>query len=138
MLSALRDLCVHDTAKPTGINQKAPDAAWLAAACYSKAKNDLRPSQRQEVTGTLKGGAAYVEFDQMRIFRETNLTAGTGVVLNTSTWGYRYHTLEPEPNSPTFIQDPTRPAMKSRGYNWINSLGNRSPKHNGYFSNKAA
>lgn len=137
MLSKLIDDCTHDTAKPTGIQKPDADAAWLAAACYSKAKNDMRPSQRTEVRDTLKGGAKYLDFNGVWLFRETNLTAGTGVVINTSTWSFRYNTLMPEPNAPTFIQDPNRPAIKARGYNWMVSLGTKSPKHNGYFSNKS-
>lgn len=132
------DGATHDTGKATGITKGSPDAAWMYPDLYAKLRQDLKPSQRVEVSNMLKGGAKYLQYDDVRCFRETRMLSGTVAVINTGTWGFRYDTEVPEPNAPGFMQDPVRPAMKHRGYNWIIGLGCRSSKHNGYMSNKTA
>jgi len=131
----LRDACVHDTGVSTGITGE-PDCSFMPGQLYAKARQDLKVSQRVEVSNTLKGGAKYLEYDGCRLFRETKMTAGECVILNSATWAFRYDTAAPEPTTEGFIQDPLRPSIKIRQANWFVGLGCISPKHNAWMSNK--
>lgn len=132
----VRDACVHDTGTSGAITGD-PDCAFMTAPLYAKARQDLKSSQRVEVSNMLKGGAKYLEYDGCRLFRETNMTAGECVILNSRTWQFRYDTAAPEPTSEGFLQDPNRPSMKSRSANHMIGLACKAPNRNGYMTNKS-
>jgi hypothetical protein len=137
MLDAVIAACTIDTGKKTGIRQYDPDVALFKGALWSKLKSELKPSQRQEVSLKLKGGAKYLDYDGCRCFRDTRGTDGTILVLNSTTWTFRYNTKMPEPVTPDFVPVSGKPSMWERGYNWYIGLGCYSPKHNAYISNKS-
>lgn len=130
----------QDTGKPTGIRKHEPDVAFMPTALYAKGMQDLKSAGRIEVDRMVKGGGKYIKYagGDMRVFRETNMTAGTVAIINSNTWTFRYNTLTPEWVTPGFIPVPGTPALWTRGANWFVGLGCRAVFYNGYLSNKSA
>lgn len=162
MFSQLISDCQVDTPVGNGIAQNYADVGFVPRGHYAVIKDTwLRPSQRQEVNVMARGGARYIVFDGVRIFRNTkfrtsvygtdtgaggtvtvaypmteNSATDRGVILNSRTWGFRYKTKMPDPVTPDFIPVSGKPSMKERGYNWMAGLGCKSVKHNAMYSNK--
>lgn len=134
----VRDACTFDTGRRTGIRRPDPDMALAYGSLYSTIRQELKASQRIEVSDTLSGGGKYLMYDGCRIYRTTKGVSGSVCILNSSTWTWRYKTLMPEPVAPSWVPTSLKPSIMERGYNWLVGLGCYSPKHNGYLSNKSA
>lgn len=133
----VRDSCTFDTAVNTGVRKIAPDVAFLYGAQYSRLRQELKQSQRIGVEDTAKGGAKYLVYDGCRCYRTTRISSGTSLILNSSTWHFRYATKMPDPVTPGWVPVPNAPSMWQRGFNWFVGFGGESMKHNGYLSNKS-
>lgn len=138
VLDTIFDACTIDTGIPNGVAKQAPDMCLLYNNLFSKLRQELKQSQRIEYGIMLKGGAKYLDYDGMRCFRNTRQTANTVLVLNSSTWAFRYATKAPDPVTEGWVPVDMTPSMWQRGYNWMIGLGARSPKHNGVLKNKSA
>jgi hypothetical protein len=128
----------YDCGKKTGIMRMDPDIMIMPSDLCSKIQQDLKQSQRVEVSTMIRGGARYVDYNGMRIFWTGRTVTGTVLGLNSTTWTFRYDTKAPDPVTPGWVPMDRTPAMFSRGYNWVIGLGNHSCKHQFYMSNKRA
>lgn len=135
---AVRDACTFDTAVSTGVRKICPDIAFLYGAQYTRLRQELKQSQRQEVSDTAKGGAKYLNYDGCRCYRTLRITSGTSLILNSTTWHYRYATKMPDPVTPGWVPTSNTPSSFQRSFNWMVGFGGESMKHNGYMSNKSA
>lgn len=132
----VRDQCDVNPSVSTGISKAAPDMGLMPAALYSRMRQEMKSAQRLEVGTLLRGGAEYLDYDGCRIFKNGKQTAGTVLILNSSTWTFKYKTKAPEAVTPGWVGDPARPSMYIRNYNWFIGLGCLSPKHNGVLTNR--
>ena len=132
----VRDACTFDTGRTTGIRKGDPDIAFLYGGQYSLLRQDLKASQRQAPTDTLRGGAKYLDYDGCRCFRTTQIVSGTSLILNSTTWAFVYKTRMPEPVTPGWVPRSGTPGMWERGFNWFIGFGGKSMKHNGLLTNK--
>jgi hypothetical protein len=134
----VRDKCTVNASVPTGISKIDPDCAFLYGDLFSRMRQEMKSAQRLEVGTMLRGGAKYLDYDGCRLFRNTKQTANTVLILNSSTWAFKYKTKAPEAATAGWVNDPQRPAMFIRNFNWFIGLGCVSPKHNGVLKNKSA
>jgi hypothetical protein len=135
----VRDLCYNDTSVSTGIRRPRPDMAMMYPDLYSALRQELKQSQRTDATKTmLVGGAEYLEYDSCRCFMNSRQVAGTVLLINSSTWYYRYATKAPHPQTPGWFPVSQMPAVFQRGFNWFLGLGCSAPKYNGVLKNKTA
>lgn len=132
----VRDACYFDTGRKTGIRKPDPDCAFLYGNQYARLRAELKPSQRQEVSDRLRGGAKYLDYDGCKCFRSTRHTSNSTLILNSTTWAFRYYTKMPDPVTGGWTPRSGTPAIWERGYNWLISFGGFSMKHNGLLTNK--
>lgn len=134
----VRDNCTHDTPVKNGVRKIDPDMALFGGNLYSKLRQELKSSQRQEVQSLVRGGAKYIDYAGCKCYRNPAQTSTTVILLNTATWAFRYKTKAPEPVTEGWVPVDMTPSMWQRGFNWFIGLGAMSPKHNGLMTNKSA
>lgn len=137
-LDYVKMLATYDCGKATGILRYSPDFVLTTTANAAKLMQELKPAQRTDVQTMIRGGGSYMEYGGMRIFWSDRIVANTVMVLNSTTWTFRYLTKMPEPKTPGWVPTSGKPSMWERGYNWFVGLGTMSVKHNALMTNKTS
>lgn len=132
------DQATIDTSVPTGVGRGSPDIAFYYGDNFTVIREEIEQAQRLTYGELTKGGFKFFEHNGVRFFRNTRQVADTNIMLNSKTWVIRYVTKTPEAVTETFIPDPNRPGIWTKGYIHTISLGCLSIKHNVLMTNKRA
>lgn len=131
-------LASHDTGKKTGIRKFSPDFILVRTDQWAKLMQDMKSAQIASVDKLLRTGAEFLQYGVKRIFFSDRIAANTALILNSTTWTFRYATKMPEPKTPGWVPSSRTPAMWERASNWAIGFGGYSMKHNALLTNKRA